>query len=814
MTDLAYAIRTLRGSPILAATAVITLAVSIGAITAIFSVINAVLLHPLPYKNPDRLVYVCRDNAATSSRTFLFANADFFDLRDGTKPVFEDIGAVFTYRAFVPREDGSMEQISKAQVTPGFFRMMGARIAYGRDFAETDAVPQPNQPEELLPIGSVAILSDAYWRRRYGGDAGVLGHEMVSAGQRGPIIVGVLERNFKLMFPSSAPTDEAPDAWIANNIGYDSAKRNFVGLRIVGRLAKGVSLERAQTQVDAVAAEQRRRIPWYEGLSIRLEPMHRYLVKEVRGTILALMGSTILLLLIACGNVTNLMLVRASLRQRELAVRIALGGSRLRVTRLIAAEVFVLSMLGVLFGVGLAWLGVHEILAIMPQNMPRQETIRIDWRVLVFAAIVGFAVFLASGLLLALATAGGNLMTTLRSGRFAEGRGTGQVLRNTALIIEIAVSFVLLTGSGLMFRSFLGLQRVDLGYDPHGLFTLFIAREWPVDRQNGRLEALREIQRQLQSLPGVVSVTASPRLPLASDSRAVSWSPDESFDDRLTQPADIQYVLPGYFETMRTRLIEGRTFTEEDNQPGHQVAVIDELFAARAFPNQPVIGKQLFSSMPTAPQVLVIGVVAHQRQTSISVLGRGQIYLTEGLAGFGVSRYWQIRTSKDGIELARAIQDRITALDRRLVITKIQTMQSVVTQAQGATRFSLLLLGMFSGISLLLSSVGLYGVLSFVVRQRTREIGVRMALGATPSNILYEVLRYSFRLSGCGIVAGLAAAMGATRVMSSMLFGVKPTDPSTFVAITVLFLSVVLLASWLPARWATHLAPMKALRED
>ena len=359
--DLAYAGRTLRKSPVFAVTAALTIALGIGASTAIFSVTNAVLLRPLPYKNPDRLVLACRDNRRSNSRSFLFSNADFFDLRNGTNTVFEDMGGVFTFRAFVPREDGSTEQISKALVTTNFFRMMGAPIAFGRDFTEADGQPQPTRPEALIPPGSAAILGYEYWQRRYGGNTAVISHEMLSSGQRGPEIVGVLAPGFKLLFPSSAGTDAVPDFWVANNLGYDNAHRNLITLRAIGKLKNGVTLERPQEQVDLVAAELRKNIPWYDGLYIRLEPMHRYLVAEVRPAILALMGAVIFLLLIACANVANLLLVRASLRERELAVRAVLGGGWWRLMRQMLVEAVLLSGLGTLLGVGLAWLGMHEL---------------------------------------------------------------------------------------------------------------------------------------------------------------------------------------------------------------------------------------------------------------------------------------------------------------------------------------------------------------------------------------------------------------------------------------------------------------------
>jgi len=817
LRDLGYAARTLRKSPALAATAIATIALGIGASTAIFSVTNSVLLRPLPYKNADRLVLVCRDFKKSSAKDVPFADADFFDLRDGTRNVFEDIAAVFTFRAFVPRQDGSAEQISKAQVTTNFFRMMGAKVAFGRDFLDADARPQPHDSAVTLPTGNVAILSYQYWQRSYGGSTAVIGHELRSSGHRGPQIVGVLAPGFRLFFPASTNTDAAPDVWIANNDGYDNDRRDFVTQRVIGLLKGRVTIQGAQEQIGFVEAQLRNKVSWfaYQEMHLRLEPMGAYLVAEARPAILALMGAVIFLLLIACANVANLLLVRASLRERELAVRTALGAPTWRLVRQLLAESVLLSGAGSLIGLGFAWLGIHELLVFAPGNLPRLESTSIDWRVLTFAAISGLAAAAAFGVIPALRAARPDVVEVLSSGSRTATLGRGHWLRSGLVIAEVALSFVLLTGSGLMFRSFLELRRIDPGYNPQGVLTFFLSREWPLSRQQGRQALLHEIQARLGVLPGVKSATAALSLPLTGAGPPANRGSDSVRPiPASAEEADFQAVLPGYFETLRTPLLAGRTFTDQDNAPGRKVVVINQFLAARAYPHESAVGKRILTPHLEQPWMEVIGVVAHQRSFSLADPGRETFYIADGFDGIGVSRYWAVRVVGDPAKYQAAVRSEIASIDRQLVISKMQPMQALVDRDQAGTRFQLLLIGMFAVIAALLAAVGIYGVLSTEVRQRTAEIGVRVALGAEPARILSLVVGHGLRLSASGIAIGFYAALGFTRVMASMLVGVKATDPATFGVMAVVFFLIAAFASWLPARRAAALDPTEALREQ
>jgi putative ABC transport system permease protein len=825
--DFTYAARTLANSPVFAATAIITIALGIGASTAIFSVTNAVLLRPLPYKNPDRLVFAISDMRKRNVKDFPLSDADFIDLRNGSASMFQEMGALNTGRATIPREDDSPEQVRVAAVTTNFFHMMGASIALGRDFTDADGLPQAPRPPAAAgtppapgppPLPQMAILSHEYWQRRFGGRADIIGRPMPGR-QRGTQIVGVLKPGFELLFPADANVEQRPDIWFANRIAYDNAGRNGVSLRVIGRLKDGSTIDQAQSAVDRVAAELRRNFIIHEtaGFFIRLEPLHRHVVEEVRPALLALMGAVVFLLLIACANVANLLLVRASLRERELAIRTALGGSWWRLVSQTLAESVLLAFSGAVLGLGLAWIGIHELRAIAPASLPRLDTIAIDPLVVAFAAIAALIAAALFGLAPAVRAARPDVAPILRAGgRNAALSGAG-LLRNFVVVAEVALSFVLLIGSGLMFRSFLALQHIDPGFNPHGLLTFQLLGGRGGAQPQERAARQREIQTTLRSIPGVEGVTASFPFPLAGGFSPIRWGLEPALTDPSKfQATDFQFVLPGYFEVLHTPLIAGRTFLDADNAPDRKGVVIDTILADKAFPGESAIGKRLLIRVrtPEPEWVEVLGVVAHQRDTSLAVPGREQIYFTDGFAGFGAAGSWAIHTPGDPAKYASAVRAALLKLDPQLLISEMQPMDALVEQAQASTRFSLLLIGVFASVAVLLAGVGLYGVLSTVVRLRTPEIGVRMALGAAPGTIFSLVVGQGLRLSAAGIAMGLLAAFELTRAISTMLVGVKPTDPTTFLSMAVLFLVIAAGASWLPARRAAGLDPTSALREE
>src|ERR1051325_9769115 len=829
LNDFFYAFRTLRKSPIFTITVVVTIALAIGASTAIFSVTNGVLLRKLPYKDPERLVLVRGDLQKRNVKDFPISNVDYLDLRNGAKNNFEDFVAVQTFRATLPGLDSTPERVRVAAVSTNFFQMMGGSIIAGRDFQESDGTPQQAPPaapggngpaaNAPPPLPTMAILSNDYFQQRFGGDRAIVGKPLPVSAAFGPppTIVGVLAPGFELLFPPQANIEQFPSVWIAARIPYDVANRNNVQWRVIGRLKPSASLVAAQAETETIVQKIREQntIANTAGQHFQLVPMKQHLVNEVRPTILALMGSVIFLLLIACANVANLMLVRASARERELAVRAALGAGWWQLVRQTLAEAIVIAALGTAIGVGLAYLGIRQLLVIAPENLPRLNAIGIDMRVLAFAIGAGLFSAVLFGVVPALRTAKPNLMDILRAAGRSGALGAAG-LRNAVVVVEVALAFVLLIGSGLMFRTFLNIQRVNLGFDPRGLLTFQLLGNignTPQERDNFK----RQLRDQLDAIPGVQNVTASFPLPLAGGFSPVRWGGAEAqADPSKFQAADLQIVLPGYCEAMGTTLLAGRTFTQEDSAPDRNLLIVDQTLAAKAFPNESAIGKRILFRVrtPEAQWGEIIGVVAHQRNTSLVDAGREQLYVTDGYVNHGAASWWALRTEGNPTAIAGSVREVVRGMGKETFINQMQPMDSLVTAAQGQTRFSLLLIGVFSTIAALLAGVGLYGVLATSVRQRTAEIGVRMALGAAPSRIFRLMVGKGLFLSAIGIGIGLVAALIFTRVLASMLVEVKPTDPVTFASVAVLFLVIAFLASWLPALRAAGLVLTTALRTE
>jgi putative ABC transport system permease protein len=828
--DFVLAFRALRKAPVFTITAALTIAIGIGASTAIFTVANAVLLRPLPYKDPAKLTMVCGDMRRRNVKDFPLSNADFFDLRNGAKNSFEDFATVFTFRNLLLGLDGTPERLPFAVVSTNFFRLMGAPVTAGRDFQDADGTPQP-QPPAGAPAGAppatprlpvAAIISLEYFQRRFGGDASIIGKPLPvtggAAGQQTPIIVGVLSPGFELLFPPESNMEQFPSVWLAARIPYDPANRMNVQWRVVGRLKQGVSLGHAQSEVETVCERirQENTISRTAGQYFRLEPMQQHLINEVRPAIVALMGAVVFLLLIACANVANLMLVRASLRERELAVRTALGGGSWRLIRQMLAEALVIAALGTAAGIALAAFGVHELLVIAPANLPRLNAIEVDRAVLGFSILAGLVSAVLFGLVPAIRAARPDINTLLRSGGRTSGLSAAGLLRSGVVVAEVALAFVLLIGSGLMFRTFLAIQRVDIGFDPEHLLTFQLLGNFgrtPPERQ----AFMHRIHDRLAAIPGVRAATASSPMPLAGGFSPIRWGRAEAqTDPSKFQAADLQIVTPGYFETMRNRLLAGRTFSEADNAPERKLLVVDDVLAAKAFPHESAVGKQiLFRARTPEPQWgEIIGVVAHQRDVSLAEPGREQLFIHDGYFDYGAAGWWALRTEGDPGRYTALVRDEIRKAGSQLLMNQLQSMDARVVAAQAGTRFSLLLIGVFSTIAALLAAVGLYGVLSTVVRQRTAEIGLRVALGAAPARVFRLVVGQGLRLSVIGIAVGLVAAFELTRALTTMLVGVKPTDPATFASIAALFLVIAAVASWLPARRAAALDPSEALREE
>ncbi|HEV8612908.1 MAG TPA: ABC transporter permease, partial [Gemmatimonadales bacterium] len=757
--DLRYALRTLSRSPGFAFTALLTIALGIGASTAIFSVVNAVLLKSLPYAEPKRLVLVWGDLRARNVRDFPFAPGDFNDLRQqGT--LFQSFGSVNTFRQAVNIPGAPPEQIQMAQVTTNFFSLLGVRVAFGRDFVPDDGTAQPPppaaqnaaQPGNAAPPGAAAaqpaapprlpiivVLSNGFWKRRYGGDPAVIG-KTIDLGGGTAQVVGVLEPGVELLFPPKANIERVPDVWSAMRINFDSASRINVFMRVIGRVKPGVSLAAAQSQIDQLSADLRQRFPIKQtaGLYLRLEPMQENLVAAVRPALLALMGAVLFVLLIACANVANLLLVRAAQRDRELVLRVALGGSQWALVRQMMAESLLLAGGGAALGLLLAQLGIQLLKGLGPADLPRLESVRIDLLVLGFsigAALLSALVFgIAPALRASRPDAAEALRTAGRSGALRAGRR----MRNAVVVAEVALSFVLLIGSGLMFRTFLAVARTDPGFDPKGALTFLL--------QNNRLRSreerdafVQQVNERLKAIPGVTAVAAANALPLDGTDANGRWGTEAAESDpKAFHQGQFFFVHPGYFEAMGTRLLSGRTFTPADvpapvpQQAGgppadagpanRGVIVIDDWLAAKAFPGQSAIGKRLLARLggPTPDWYEVIGVVTHQRHSTLTGEEREELFFPGWLA----AARWVIRASGDPERLTPQLRATLTALNPLLPLAEVQPMEVFVDRARAPTRFALVLIGIFAGVAAILTAVGLYGVLSSVVRHRTAEIGV------------------------------------------------------------------------------------------
>jgi predicted permease len=824
--DIGFAARSLRKNPAFSLTAILTLALGIGASTALFSVVNAVLLRPLPYADAGRLVLVWGDMRNRNVTDFPFPPGDYPDLKaQGT--LFQDFAAVTTFRQPLSGDGVEPEQVSAAAATTNIFSLLGARVALGRDFVSEDGTPQAPpppaataadpqaRPPQVLP--AIVILSNEFWQRRYGGDRSVIGKNIDFGGQRAQV-VGVLAPDFELLFPASTSIERQPDVWTAMRVDFAGGSRTNVFLRVIGRLKPGVTVQQAQLQMDRLATDLRERFPIKKaaGLYIRLEPMHDDLVADVRPAILALMGAVIFVLLIACANVANLLLVRASWRERELAVRAALGGSQWRLVRQMLAESLLLASAGALLGLGLARLGISLLVALAPDSLPRVGVVRIDLLVLAFTAIACVLAAGLFGIVPAIRASRPDLMDVLRASGRTTGRRASILLRNGVVMAEVALSFVLLIGCGLMLRSFVALHQANPGYDPNNLLT-FVYTD-PRDRgPEERAAFMRTVRERIRALPGVQAVTAASPFPLDGQVGNARWGKEDALADASKfQQADIHIVLPGYFEAMKTKLIAGRTFTNDDNRLEPRVIIVDQKLAAKAFPGENPVGKRLLARVrtPEPEWFQIVGVVGHQRNTSLAEDSREAIFVTDGYFGHGAAGRWAVRTSGDVKTLAPAVRAELRRMDAALPVAELQPMSVFVDQAMATTRFAFVLIAVFAVIAAVLAAVGLYGVLSTVVRLRTSEIGMRMAFGAPSGRIFQLVIGQGLRLSGAGIVVGLVVALLLTRVMTSMLVGVAPTDPVTFAAIAVLFVVIAALASFLPARRAAAVSPIRALREE
>lgn len=817
--ELRQAARRLRRAPGFTAVIVLTLGLGIGANTAIFSVVRTVLLRPLPYPEPERLVLVWGELTARDVDEFPSSPPMLRDYeeRGGS---FERLAGGFAFGQALTGLDGEPEQVDVAGVTPDFFRTLGASPALGRDFLPEDAVPAPPQ-DQAFPGGSpatVAILGHGLWQRRFGGDPAVVGTSVELDGNA-TRIVGVMPRDFRLLLPPAAGFPETIDIWVAPRIDYDAWPYANVAFTVVGRLAEGTSRERAQADMDGVAASLREKNQTLAtaGFELEVASLQGDLTAPVRPLILALLGAVGFLLLIACANVSNLLLVRALGRGREMAVRAALGAGRRRLLRPVLLEGGLLAALGGLLGLLVAHGGVRLLLHLRPDDLPRLTEIGVDGVVLAFTLGLCVLVALLAGTLPALHASRVNLADSLRERSEVGGGGTSRLARHGMVVLEVTLALALLIGAGLMVRSFAALQGVDPGYDPEKVLA------FDLNLPNARYETPEErtafvslLEERIRGLPGVRAVASAFPIPLDPAAFTGRYGTSEVLEDESAwRQAAYRVVRPDYFHTMGTPVLEGRGFTPADEADSAAVVVVDRKLAKRTWPGESAVGKRMLVRVTsTEPQwVDVIGVVDHQRAETLAAEGRETVYFTHRFTGaFGLT--WLVRADGPPERLIGPIRGELASLDPLLPLADVKTMEEVVAEAMGPTRFAMTLIGAFAALALALAAVGLYGVLAYTVRQRTPEIGIRMAFGAPRDRVVALVMRKGMLLTGVGILGGVGLSFLLTRTLESLLVGVTPTDPLTFVSIVALFALVSAAACWIPAARAARVDPLVALRQE
>ncbi len=824
--DFKYAIRSFVRRPLFTAVIVLTLALGIGSNVAMFSVANAVLLRALPYDHPEELALVWTRLQATNVERSLVSGPDFGDYQTQTTRFEGFAGAVAVPGTLTGA--GQAERITNGYTTWNLFELLGVRPHLGRTFRKGDAITiDPKQfanPNPDLPPGTV-MLSYGLWQRRFGGDPNVIGRTIQMDGW-GSVVVGVLPPTFRIYLPADAAMPTNVDAWGVLPANISEFARDAPWLTVVTRLRDRVTLEQAQQEMDAVAARLREVHQFHktQNLHIRVNGMHRDVVSHARPALLALLGAVGFVLLIACANIANLLLVRATERGREIAVRAAVGSGRGRIIAQMLVESAVLSFAGAVLGVLLAWQGIKLITAFSPGNLPRVEGAAIDLAALLYTAGAACVAAIVFGLAPALRAVAGNLADALRDRGSDTGGVRGNKLRSAFVVLEVALSLVLLIGAGLMVRSFVQIQRVDPGFDARNVVTFNAPLSFlKYLTTTKRVNFANELTDRLRAIPGVEGVGGVTPLPLAGGEQysVGSYGRVGGSDDAFrANKADYKAVLPGYFEAMKIRQLSGRTFERLDNrEEALDVAIIDRKLAKRVFGEENPLGAELLVdhfnektfSLERLP-VRIVGVVDNVRSASLAAEGRETIYVPYVFNSFLPLTY-VVRTAADPASLIARIRAEAAAMDKDVPIAELSTLESYVSNAMSQTRFLLALIGAFAALALGLAALGLYGVISYSAKQRTREIGVRVAFGATERDVMRLILGQGLVVALAGIALGLAGAAAVTRVVSTFLVGVSATDPITFAGVPALLLAVAIVASFVPARRASRVDPNVALRD-
>ena len=803
LQDLRYAARMLAKNPGFTAVAVIALALGIGANTAIFSVVNTVLLRPLPYKNPEQLVMVWEDATKHGYPRDTPTAANYIDWRDQNS-VFSGMAAIDEIYLNLTNA-GDPERLKGRRVSANLFPLLGVEPQFGRVFSAAEDQPGAQH---------VAVLSHRLWQRRFGGDANIVNKTFTLNGEPYTVI-GVMPARFE--FPEKDDEIWVPIAFDAR----EAANRNRHYLEVVARLKPGVTLEQAQTEMTTIGARLQQQYPQTNtDIGVAITPLHEHMVGDIKPALLILLGAVGLVLLIACANVANLLLARAAIRQKEIALRVALGARRWRLLRQFLTESVLLATIGGILGLAIAFAGLLLLRSFIPENISQAREVSLDLKVLGFTLLVSILTGLIFGLAPAIQAVRMNQSETLKEGGRDSVTGrSGKRLRGLLVTAEVAVSLVLLIAAGLLINSFLRLRNIDPGFRVDHLLTMKVQLpELKYEPLQRRAEFFNNVLQRVQSIAGVRSAAVTVNLPLYRQGNSISIQIEGRPEPPPGQEPIIvtRMISPGYFETMGIPLVSGRQLTDHDTDKSPNVVVISETMARRYWPGEDAIGKRLAAGRVTsdADWIQVIGVVKDVHQFELSADPKPQMYLSYRQAEFFWPEDLVVRTDVDPASLAAAVRKAVWEIDKDQPVSNIRTMEDILADSIARQRFSMLLLGVFAGVALLLAAVGIYGVMSYSVAQRTHEIGIRMALGAQTTAVLKLAVGYGLKLVIAGIVLGLLAAFVLTRLMSTLLFGITPTDPATFALISLLLMSVAAIASYIPARRATKVDPLIALRYE
>jgi predicted permease len=815
LQDFRYGLRILWKSPGFTLVAVLTLALGIGANTAIFSIVNGVLLRPLPFSNPGQLISIggfdTRRAPAIPNQSISYPN--FADVRARSHSLIDV--AAYQDNEYTLTGAGPSLHVNAEIVSASLFRLLGANPAVGRGFLDSE-----DEPGHL-----VAVLSDVFWRRRFDADPNAVGRA-VNLNGRSYTIIGVMPAGFQfpvraqardiwVTFSRLATADDPKDTPMTGQRGNDS-------INVVARLKPGVTLEQANADLSSITRALATEYPTTNSSAGIAARSHlEDLVGDTRTPLLVLFGAVGFVLLIACANVANLLLARASGRAREIAIRAALGASRARVIRQLIAESLTLSLAGAALGIAAASAGLSAILALYPSNLPRVQEVSVDYRVLLFTVGLAILTGIIFGLVPALQVAKPNLSESMREGgRSSTASRSHNQLRSGLVIIETAFGVTLLIGAGLLIRSFNRLSHADLGFNPQHLLTASFdlsETRYNADQQD---RFVQELLNRIRALPAVTKAAGAIPLPLNDDHFVVSFNVLDHPSPKENEPSSGFYVVaPGFFETMQIPLLRGRTFDGRDLRNSPPVMIVTQEFARKYFANEDPIGKRVrIGAGDGAARANykireIVGIVGDIRNSDLAKPADAAYYIPLPQLMWGPPTL-VVRTPGDPNAIAGEIRKILAAMDPDAPLYDVRTMEDYLALDLGRARFQTVLLGLFAGIALLLTAVGLYGVMSYTVVQRTPEIGVRMALGANKNDVLGMILARSFRMSGFGLVLGIVGAFALTRLLSSLLYEVKPADPLTFILVALLLGAVSLVASYVPAWRAARVDPMVALRYE